>query len=54
MKKTLPIIAILMVLTGFGMSHSVSGTMEIVSLMLTAVGVVILLILLLMKKRKNN
>jgi len=50
-KRILGIIAVLMVISGFGMVHSTKGVMEIVSLLLISCGVVIILILLLISKK---
>lgn len=54
MKRIIGILAILMVIMGFGMNHGTRGTMEIVSLMLISVGVVILLTLLMSSKKKDT
>ncbi len=53
MKRTFGILAILMVITGFGMMHSVAGWVEIVSLLLISLGVLILLSLLIFFKKKQ-
>ncbi|MBR8535003.1 hypothetical protein KDU71_05470 [Carboxylicivirga sediminis] len=54
MKQKLAVIAILMIIAGFGMIHSTKGTMEIVSLLLIGTGAAYLLFLLLVNKKNNN
>ncbi|MBS2210032.1 hypothetical protein KEM09_01380 [Carboxylicivirga mesophila] len=54
MKQKLAVIAILMIIAGFGMIHSTKGIMEIVSLLLIGTGAAYLLFLLLVNKKNNN
>ncbi len=53
MKRIFGILAIVMIILGFGMNHGTRGVMEVVSLLLIAVGVVILLIMLITTKKKD-
>ncbi|MBK3517582.1 hypothetical protein [Carboxylicivirga marina] len=50
MKQKLAVIAILMIIAGFGMIHSTTGIMEIVSMLLIGIGCAYLLFLLLTNK----
>ncbi|MBP8791026.1 MAG: hypothetical protein ACWA6U_14055 [Breznakibacter sp.] len=52
MKRILGILAILMIIVGFGMMHSVSGLLEIISLLLISGGALILLSLLVFFKKE--
>lgn len=54
MKQKLAVIAILMIIAGFGMIHSTKGIMEIVSLLLIGTGTAYLLFLLLVNKKKDQ
>jgi multisubunit Na+/H+ antiporter MnhC subunit len=54
MKQKLAVIAILMIIAGFGMIHSTKGIMEIVSLLLIGIGTAYLLFLLLVNKKKDQ
>ncbi len=51
MKQKLAVLAILMIIAGFGMIHSTKGVMEIVSLLLIGVGTAYLLFLLLKQNK---
>ena len=50
MKQKLAVVAILMIIAGFGMIHSTKGAMEVISMLLIGLGCAYLLFLLL----KNN
>jgi len=52
MKRILGILAIIMIIVGFGMMHSVSGLLEIISLLLISGGALILLLFLILFKKK--
>ncbi len=52
MKRILSILGILMIITGFGMNHSVSGWLEIFSLLMISAGALLLLSMLLFFKKK--
>ncbi|MCU4156506.1 hypothetical protein J1N10_10990 [Carboxylicivirga sp. A043] len=57
MKQKLAVVAILMIIAGFGMIHSTQGTMEIISMLLIGIGCAYLLFLLLSNKsgvKKTN
>ncbi|MCU4176232.1 hypothetical protein [Carboxylicivirga sp. N1Y90] len=53
MKEKLVVVAILLIIAGFGMMHSVASTMEVVSLLMIGIGAGYLLFLLLKKKGKK-
>ncbi len=50
MKEKLAVIAVLMIIAGFGMIHSTTSYMEVVSLLMIGIGAAFLLFLLLKKK----
>nr|WP_319400940.1 hypothetical protein [uncultured Carboxylicivirga sp.] len=52
MKEKLAVVATLMIITGFGMIHSTTSYMEVVSLLMIGIGAAFLLFLLISKK--NN
>lgn len=54
MKQKLAIIAILMIITGFGMIHGTRGSMEIISILMIGIGAAYLLFLLLYKKKDKD
>lgn len=54
MKDKLAVIAILMIIAGFGMIHSTTSVMEVVSLLMIGVGSAFLLFLLLKNKSKKK
>ncbi|TRX72677.1 hypothetical protein [Carboxylicivirga sp. M1479] len=53
-KQKLAVVAILMIITGFGSIHSTKGAMEIISLLLIGLGAAYLLFLLLKNKSDDR
>lgn len=52
--KISAVFAVILIIIGFGMTHSVKGIAEIISLLMIGLGSLYLLILFLIKSRKNR